>query len=43
MAGFDKLFGSGKDSAETARKVYVITVISGGAFFAAAFVILKFL
>ena len=43
MAGFDKLFGSGKDSEEVTRKVYLITAISGGLFFAAAFVILKLL
>lgn len=43
MAGFDKLFGSGKQADDLTRKVYIITVISGGAFFGAAFVILKLL
>lgn len=43
MAGFDKLFGNGKDSDEVTRKVYVVTAVSGGLFFAAAFVILKML
>ena len=43
MAGFDALFGEGKKADDLTRKVYVVTAVSGGAFFGAALVILKLL
>ena len=43
MAGFDALFGEGKEGDDLSRKVYWVTVISGGSFFSSFFVILKFL
>ena len=41
MAGFDALFGKGKEDMDLCRRVYRITVISAALFFGAAFVILK--
>ena len=41
MAGFDALYGKGKEDGDLSRRVYLVTAISAALFFGAAFIILK--